>query len=99
MADNEKSERKTEKEQQQQDVELVTWYRKIEMIGIDIKSLDRENETRRLMLRTTFMNQHFINELDKIGLQLIKISAGSIFTRGFIVLLEPKSQSTKMLTE
>jgi hypothetical protein len=99
MADNEKSERKTEKEQQQQDVELGTWYRKIEMIGIDIKSLDRENETRRLMLRTPFMNQHFINELDKIGLQLIKISAGSIFTRGFIVLLEPKSQSTKMLTE
>jgi sialic acid synthase SpsE len=97
MADNEKSERKTEKEQQQQDVELVTWYRKIEMIGIDIKSLDRENETRRLMLRTTFINQHFINELDKIGLQLIKISAGSIFTRGLLVLLEPKS--TKMLTE
>jgi sialic acid synthase SpsE len=98
MTDNEKSERKTEKEQQQhQDVELVTWYRKIEMIGIDIKSLDRENETRRLMLRTTFMNQHFINELDKIGLQLIKISAGSIFTRGLLVLLEPKS--TKMLTE
>jgi sialic acid synthase SpsE len=97
MADNEKSERKTEKEQQQQDVELVTWYRKIEMIGIDINSLDRENETRRLMLRTTFINQHFINELDKIGLQLIKISAGSIFTRGLLVLLEPKS--TKMLTE
>jgi sialic acid synthase SpsE len=96
MADNEKSERKTEKEQQQQGVELVTWYRKIEMIGIDIKSLDRENETRRLMLRTTFMNQHFINQLDKIGLQLIKISAGSIFTRGLLVLLEPKS--TKMLT-
>jgi sialic acid synthase SpsE len=97
MADNEKSERKTEKEQQQQDVELVTWYRKIEMIGIDINSLDRENETRRLMLRTTFINQHFINELDEIGLQLIKISAGSIFTRGLLVLLEPKS--TKMLTE
>jgi sialic acid synthase SpsE len=97
MADNEKSERKTEKEQQHQDVELVTWYRKIEMIGIDIKRLDRENETRRLMLRTTFINQHFINELDKIGLQLIKISAGSIFTRGLLVLLEPKS--TKMLTE
>ena len=67
------------------------------MIGIDIKSLDRENETRRLILITTFMNQHFINELDKIGLQPIKISAGSIFTSGFIVLLEPKS--TKMLTE
>jgi hypothetical protein len=93
MADNEKPEDK-----QQQDVgELATWRKKIEMIGIDIKSLDRENETRRLILRTTLMNQHFINELDKIGLQLIKISAGGIFTRGFIVLLEPKS--TRMLTE
>ncbi len=79
---------------------LATWYRKIELIGIDIKSLDRENETRRLKLRTTFMNQHFINELDKIGLQLVKIIAGSISTRGFVVLLEPKSQSsTKMLNE
>jgi hypothetical protein len=97
MADNEKSERKEEKEQQQQDVELVTWRRKIEMIGINIKSLNRENETRRLMLRTALMNQHFINELDKIGLQIIKISVGSIYTRGFIVLLEPKSP--KMLTE
>ena len=97
MTDNEKSERKEEKEQQQQDIELVTWRRKIEMIGIDIKSLDIENETRRLKLRTTFMNQHFINELDKIGLQLIKISVGSIFTRGLLVLLDPKS--TKMLTE
>ena len=80
------------------DVELGNWRKKIEMIGIDIKSLDRENETGRLMLRTTFMNQHFINELDKIALQLIKISAGSIFTRGLVVLLEPKSQSSRMLT-
>jgi sialic acid synthase SpsE len=86
-----------EKEEQHQDVELVSWRKKMEMIGIDIKSLDRENETRRLKLRTTLMNQHFINELDKIGLQLIKITAGSIFTRGLLVLLEPKS--TKMLTE
>ena len=97
MADNEKSERKEEKEQQQKDLELATWRKKIEIIGIDIKSLDRENETRRLKLRTTFMNQHFINELDKTGLQLIKITAGSIFTRGLVVLLEPKS--TKMLPE
>ena len=97
MADNEKSERNEEKEQQQQDADLVIWRKKIEMIGIDIKSLDGENETGRLMLRTTLMNQHFINELDKIGLQLIKITAGRIFTRGFIVLLEPKS--TKMLIE
>jgi hypothetical protein len=97
MADNEKSERKEEKEQQQKDLELATWRKKIEIIGIDIKSLDIENETGRLKLRTTFMNQHFINELDKIGVQLIKITAGSIFTRGLVVLLEPKS--TKMLPE
>jgi sialic acid synthase SpsE len=94
MADNEKSEDK----QQQKDVELYTWHKKIEIIGIDIKSLDRENETRRLKLRTTFMNQHFINELDKIGLQLIKITTGRIFTRGFVVLLEHRPESTKMLT-
>ena len=97
MVDNEKSERKEEKEQYQDVEELATWRKKIEMIGIDIKSLDRENQTGRLILRTTLMNQHFINELDKIGLQLIKITAGGIFARGFIVLLEPKS--TKMLTE
>ena len=78
-------------------MESATWYKKIEIIGIDIKSLDRENETRRLKLRTTFMNQHFINELDRIGLHLIKITAGRIFTPGLILLLEPKS--TKMLTE
>jgi hypothetical protein len=95
-SDNEKLEGK-EEEEQHRDIELVTWYKKIEIIGIDIKSLDRENETGRLMLRTALMNQHFINELDKIGLQLIKITAGSMFTHGFIVLLEPKS--TKMLTE
>jgi hypothetical protein len=66
---------------------------------IDIKGLERENETGRLKLRTAFMNQHFINELDKIGLQLIKITSGTIFTRGFIVFLDPKSQSNRMLTE
>jgi hypothetical protein len=73
------------------DVELGNWRKKIEMIGIDIKSLNREIETGRLILRITFIDQHFINELDKIGLQLIKITAGSIFTSGLIVLLEPKS--------
>ena len=90
MADNEKPSEK--------DVELATWRKKIEIIGIDIKNLDRENDTGRLKLRATLMNQHFINELDKIGLQLIKITAGRIFTHGLEVLLEPKSQSTKMLT-
>jgi hypothetical protein len=57
MADNDKSEHK---EKEQQDMQLSTWSKKIEIIGIDIKSLDRENETGRLKLRTTLMNQHFI---------------------------------------
>ena len=100
MADNEKKSEGEERQRQQQDLaELATWRKKIEIIGIDIKSLNKDNETGRLKLRTSFMNQHFINELDKIGLQLIKISAGGIFTRGFIVLLEPKSQPSRMLTE
>ena len=98
MVDNEKSERKEEKEHHQDVEELATWRKKIEMIGIDLKGLDRENETKRLSLRTTLMNQHFINELDKIGLQLIKITTGRIFTRRFVVLLEPRPESTKMLT-
>ena len=90
MADNEKPSEK--------DVELAAWRKKIEIIGIDIKNLDRESETGRLKLRTSLMNQHFINELDKLGLQLIKITAGRFFTHGLEVLLEPKSQSNKMLT-
>jgi hypothetical protein len=87
MANDEKSEQK----ERQQKEELANWHKKIEIIGIDIKDLDKENETGRLKLRTTFMNQHFINELDKIGLQLIKITAGRIFTHRFVVLLEPKA--------
>jgi hypothetical protein len=39
---NEKSERK-EKEEQHQDMELVSWRKKIEIIGIDIKGLERES--------------------------------------------------------
>ena len=88
MADNEKSE---QKEKEPQDVELATWRKKIEIIGIDIKSLDKENETGRLKLRTTLMNQHFTNELDKMGLELIKITAGRIFTHGLVVRLRAKS--------
>jgi hypothetical protein len=43
--------------------------KKIEMIGIEMKDLDQEIETRRFKLRTKLMNEHFLNELDKIGLQ------------------------------
>jgi hypothetical protein len=100
MTEDERKLEQTREKEPQQDVELLTWYKKIEMIGINIKSLDRENETRRLKLRTTLMNQHFINELDKIGLQLIRMTAGSIFSPRLVVFLEPKSQqSTKMLAE
>lgn len=40
MTDNQNSERK-EKEQHQ-DMELVSWRKKIEIIGIDIKGLEKE---------------------------------------------------------
>ena len=43
--------------------------KKIEMIGIEIKDLDQEIETRRFKLKTKLMNEHFLNELDKTGLQ------------------------------
>jgi hypothetical protein len=100
MTEEERKSEQTREKEPQQDVELAAWYKKIEIIGISIKSLDRENETGRLKLRTTLINQHFINELDKMGLQLIRMTAGSIFSPGLVVLLEPKSQpSTKTLAE
>ena len=68
--------------------ELYTWRKKIEMIGIDIKSLDLETETGRFKLKTKFMNQHFINELDKIGLQLINIKG--TFMGRLVVFLDAK---------
>jgi hypothetical protein len=46
--------------------------KQIEMTGIEIKDLNEQAETGRLELKTKFIN-HFINELDKIGLQLINI--------------------------
>ena len=49
--------------------------KQIELIGIEVKGLDEKPETGRLELKTKFINQHFINELDKIGLQLINIRA------------------------
>lgn len=70
----------------QQDISM--WYKKIEMIGIDIKALDQDTDTGRFKLKTRFINLHFISELDKIGLQLINITG--TFTGKLIVLLEPK---------
>ena len=69
--------------------ELVRWRKKIEMIGINIKGLDEETETGRFKLKTNLMNEHFINELDKIGLQLINIRV--IFIGRLVVLLEAKN--------
>jgi len=71
--------------------EIQVWRKKIEMVGIDIKSLDQDVETNRFKLKTKLMNQHFINELDKIGLQLINIKG--IFNGKLSVLLEPKVSS------
>lgn len=66
-----------------------TWRKKIEMIGIDIKGLESDDETEgRLKLKTNLINQHLINELDKIGLQLINIK--STFNSKLLVLLEKK---------
>jgi hypothetical protein len=66
-----------------------TWRKKIEMIGIDIKGLESDDETEgRLKLKTNLINQHLINELDKIGLQLINIKA--TFNSKLVVLLEKK---------
>jgi hypothetical protein len=68
--------------------DIDTWYKKIELIGIEIKSLDQDMDTGRFKLKTRFMNQHFINELDKIGLQLINITG--TYAGKLIVLLERK---------
>lgn len=66
-----------------------TWRKKIEMTGIDVKGLESNDETEgRIKLKTSLINQHLINELDKIGLQLINIRA--TFTGKVVVLLEPK---------
>jgi hypothetical protein len=39
--------------------------KQIEMIGIEIKDLNEQAEAGRFELKTKFINQHFINELDK----------------------------------
>jgi hypothetical protein len=58
--------------------------KQIELIGIEVKGLDEKADTGRLEPKTKFINQHFINELDKIGLQLINIRGTWI---GRLVLL------------
>ena len=70
-------------------VEFSKLRKQIELLGIEVKGLDEKAETGRLELKTKFINQHFINELDKIGLQLINISATWIGR--LIVLLEDRN--------
>ena len=43
--------------------------KQIELIGIEIKGLNEQAETGRFELKTKLINQHFINELDKIALR------------------------------
>ncbi|MGI8834260.1 MAG: hypothetical protein ACR2IS_16705 [Nitrososphaeraceae archaeon] len=69
--------------------DIAAWYKKIEMIGIEIKSIDQDVDPGRLKLKTKFMNQHFINELDKIGLQLIHVTG--TYEGKLNVLLEAKT--------
>ena len=71
--------------------DINAWRKKIELIGIDIKGLELDTDPSRLKLKTKFMNRHFINELEKIGLQLIHIT-GTYMGR-LNVLLEAKDAS------
>ena len=59
------------------------------MIGIEIKSLDQDMDPGKPKLKTKFMNQHFIYELDKIGLQLIHVT--ETYEGKLNVLLEGKT--------
>jgi len=70
----------------QEDIDI--WYKKIELIGIEIKSLDQDMDTSRFKLKTRFMKQHIINELNKIGLQLINITG--TYEGKLILILEGK---------
>ena len=67
--------------------------KQIELIGIETKGLHEQAETGRLELKTKFINQHFINELDKIGLQLINIR-GTWLGRLVVVLEQRNLNST-----
>jgi hypothetical protein len=68
--------------------------KQIELIGIEIKGLNEQAKTGRFELKTKFINQHFISELDKIGLQLINIRATWIGR--LIVLLEQRNLNSTL---
>ena len=71
--------------------DINAWRKKIELIGIDIKSLEQDADPSRLKLKTKFINRHFVNELDKMGLQLIHVTG--TFMGKLDVLLEAKDAS------
>jgi len=71
--------------------DVISWRKKIELIGFDIKSLERDADPSRLKLKTKGINQLAINELDKIGLQLIHVTG--TFMGRLNVLLEVKDAS------
>jgi hypothetical protein len=68
--------------------------KQIELLGIETKGLHEQAETGRLELKAKFINQHFINELDKIGLQLINIR-GTWLGR-LVVLLEQRNLNSTL---
>ena len=71
--------------------DMVAWRKKIELIGFDIKGLEQDTDPSRLKLKTKFINRLGINELDKIGLQLIHVTG--TFMGRLNVLLEAKEAS------
>jgi len=73
--------------------DMVAWRKKIELIGFDIKGLERDSDPSRLILKTKAINRLGIDELDKIGLQLIYVT-GSFMGR-LKVLLETKDPSIR----
>jgi len=66
--------------------------KQIELLGIEIKDL-KQADTGRFELKTKFINQHFINELDKMGLQFINIR-GTWLGRLIVVLEQRNLNST-----
>jgi len=67
--------------------------KQIELLGIEIKDLNEQADTGRFELKTKFINQHFINELDKMGLQFINIR-GTWLGRLIVVLEQRNLNST-----
>jgi hypothetical protein len=63
--------------------------KQIELIGIEVKDLNEQAETGRFQLKTKIINQHFINELDKIGLQFINIRG--TWLGSLVILLEQRN--------